>query len=270
MTALATEEDIYLRRELPGGALIEFEERTTGFRAYWYTPPNGKRVRLPSVTTIIGAVTPKQALLEWYEDRGAESALILARGGFLDHIDPVNAGAAVREAKIGAKRTLGDASGRGKRIHAVLEAYLKTGFVPNPSDYPETDRGYLRALIRWLLKTDPEPEDTERLVCDPERGYAGRLDVRARIHGMSDSFIIDAKTNRRAAIYPEALLQVAGYHQADVKCGAAPALGCLLVALGPDGEFSEGYAPLEAWDAWDRALDFYHALNGMGQPLEVH
>jgi hypothetical protein len=58
----ATEEatDLYLRRELPDGALIEFEERLTGFRAYWYTgpTPGAKRERLPSVTTILGEIMP--------------------------------------------------------------------------------------------------------------------------------------------------------------------------------------------------------------------
>lgn len=270
MTATATEGDILLRRELPGGALIEFEERVSGFRAYWYTAENGRqRVRLPSVTTVIGQVMPKHALLEWYEARGAEAALTLARGGYLDHVRPENAFEAIRNAGMGGKRALGDASERGKRIHAVLEDYCRTGSVPNPATFAPEDRGYLRGLIRWILKADPQPSATERLVCDPSRGYAGRFDMRAAVYRHTDEFIVDLKTNRRAQIYPEACLQVAGYHQADVKCGAAPALGGLVVAIGPDGEFSDGYVPLEAWDAWDAALEFSRVLSLMGSPLEV-
>lgn len=266
--ATEAETDLLLRRELPDGGVIEFEERLTGFRAYWYTPtPGGKRQRLPSVTTILGEITPRYGLLDWYEANGAEAALTLARRGFLDHVEPAFAIDAVREAGLGARGNLKSASNRGKRVHKVLEDYLLTGSVPNPSSFPEEDRGYIRGLIRWLLKANPEPVEVERLVCDPKRKYAGRLD--ARIKCYSGEWIADLKTNRRAQIYPSAFLQTAAYHQADVCCGAIPALGCLLVAVGPDGTFAEGYAPLEAWDAWDAGLDFYTAMHAVGEPLEV-
>jgi hypothetical protein len=272
----ATEEatDLYLRRELPDGALIEFEERLTGFRAYWYTgpTPGAKRERLPSVTTILGEIMPKYALLDWYEARGAEAALFLARRGLLDHVEPVDAIEAIRENGMGAKSSAKHASDRGKRIHKILEVYALTGAVPNPADYPEEDRGYIKGLIRWILKADPQVRDSggvERLVCDGERGYAGRLDLRCCVYGMSDDFIVDLKTNRKARLYPSASLQVAGYHQADVKCGAAPALGGLLVAVGPDGTFADAYVPLEAWDAWDDGLRYYSTTKGMPGPLEV-
>jgi hypothetical protein len=261
--------DILLRRELDDGSLIEFEERLTGFRAYWLTRPGGKRVRLPSVTTILGQIMPKFQLLDWYEARGAEATLILARRGFLDHVDPANAVDAIREAGMGAGAVAGSASKRGQRVHKVLETYALTGEVPNPADYPEEDRGYIRGLIRWILKADPQATAVERLVCDPQRGYAGRLDMRARVHGMSDEFIVDLKTNRKGRLYSNASLQVAAYHQADVKCGAEPALGGLLVAIGPDGTYTEGYVPIEAWDAWDAGLEFHRSLGLMGSPLGV-
>ena len=51
-------EDVFLERKLDDGALIQFEERATGFRAYWYTAPGEvKRRRMPSVTTILGAIS---------------------------------------------------------------------------------------------------------------------------------------------------------------------------------------------------------------------
>jgi hypothetical protein len=269
MTAVETG-DILLRRELPDGGLLEFEERVSGFRAYWYTAAGSKsRKRLPSVTTILGAVMPRHALLEWYEARGAAGALILARRGMLKGVEPDDAIETVRLNGLGGKATAGSASNRGRRVHKVLEDYLTTGSVPNPAAFPEEDRGYLRGLIRWILKADPEPVEVERLVCDPKRGFAGRLDVRARVHRMSDEFIVDLKTNRRATIYPSACVQVAGYHNADVASGARPALGGLLVAVGPDGSFAEGYAPIEAWDVWDAALNLYRELAGMPEPLEV-
>jgi hypothetical protein len=86
---------------------------------------------------------------------------------------------------------------------------------------------------------------------------------------MSDEFIVDLKTNRKGRLYSNASLQVAAYHQADVKCGAEPALGGLLVAIGPDGTYTEGYVPIEAWDAWDAGLEFHRSLGLMGSPLGV-
>jgi hypothetical protein len=270
MTAIETG-DILLRRELPDGGLLEFEERVSGFRAYWYTAPGGKsRQRFPSVTTILGEVMPRHALLEWYEARGAAGALILARKGLLKGVEPDDAIETVRLNGLGGKATAGEAGNRGRRVHKVLEDYLLTGAVPNPTDFLPEERGYLRGLIRWILKSNPEPVEVERLVCDPKRRFAGRLDVRARVHGMSDEFIIDLKTNRRAAIYPSACIQVAAYHNADIACGAQPALGGLLVAVGPDGSFAEGYAPIEAWDVWDAALNVVpRACGALPEPLEV-
>jgi hypothetical protein len=262
-----TEGDIYLTRELPDGSLIEFEERTTGFRAYWWTGAGEERTRKPSVTTIIGAVMPKPQLLKWYEQMGAAGALTLSRRGYLDHVDPCNAVYAIREAGLGGQAELGQAAARGRRVHTVLEEYAKHGDVPNPIDYPESDRGYIRGLIRWLIKADPVITASERLVCDPVAGYAGRYDLRAEVYGHDT--IVDLKTNKRAEIYREALLQVAAYDLADVACGATPAGRGMVVAVGPDGEFSEGYVPSAAWDAWANAHALYLSLDRITGPEPV-
>lgn len=256
-------EDVYLSRRLDDGGVIEFEERVTGFRAYWYTAPNTTtRHRMPSVTTILGRISGDGALLDWYEARGAEATLILSRRGFLDNVDPAHAIDAVREAGMGAKATAGQAAERGIRVHKVLETYLSTGVFPNPADYPEDDRGYLRGLARWLLFAQPEPVAIERLVCHPEFGYAGRLDLRARIRGKE--WIVDLKTNRRTAIYRKACLQAYAYHVADVRCGADPAEGELLVAVGPDGTFAEAHPPERVGEAWAAGLQYHHASTTMG------
>lgn len=281
---MSVSEDVYLSRELDDGALLEFEERTTGFRAYWYTPgpsfPDSidgvstrsrdgsrKRVRMPSVTTILGKISSSGALLDWYEARGAEAALTLSRRGFLDHVAPENAVEAIREAGMGAKDHARSAADRGIRIHAVLQAYAERGEVPNPADFAEDERGYLRGLVRWLMHADPEPVAVERLVVHPEFAYAGRLDLRARIH--RKEYIVDLKTNRRAQIYRNACLQAVAYHVADVRSGAEPCDGELLVAVGPDGTFAEGYTPEGTAEAWAAGLEYHHRLQCMGDIREV-
>jgi hypothetical protein len=266
--SVTTEGDIYLKRELEDGALIEFEERVSGFRAYWYTPPGGgERKRFPSVTTILGAIVPKPQLLRWYEECGATAAVILERSRYLGNIRPENAVHAVREAGNGAEAHLRDAGNRGKRVHSVLEAYAATGDVPNPAAFPESDRGYIRGLIRWLLKADPQIEQFERLVANPGRQYAGRYDIRGKVYGLD--LIVDLKTNRRAAIYREALLQIAGYDLAEAASGGKSADGGMVVAVGPDGTYAEGLVPGEAWEAWPHALNWYQSLGSVGECLPV-
>lgn len=264
-------ETIFLYRELDDGSLIEFEERPTGFRAYWYTPPNPgpqtKRIRFPSVTTILGRISPDDALRDWYESQGAAAALRLEREGFLAHVAPEHAIEAVREAGYGAKATAKEAANRGIRVHTILQDYAERGDVPNPVDYAESDRGYIRGLVRWIMHADPQPTAVERLVVHPEFGYAGRLDLRARIRGRE--YIVDLKTNRRCAIYRKACLQTLAYHVADVRSGAEPADGELLVAVGPDGTFAEGLPPIGTAEAWAAGLEYHRRLNDLGDIREV-
>jgi hypothetical protein len=261
-------ETVFLYRELDDGALIEFEERPTGFRAYWYTAPGAKRVRFASVTTILGRISPDDALRDWYESQGASAALRLEREGFLANVAPENAIEAVRQAGHGAKATAKDAANRGIRVHAILQDYAETGAVPNPADYAEGDRGYIRGLIRWIMHADPEPVAVERLVVHPEFGYAGRLDLRARIRG--HEYIVDLKTNRRCQIYRKATLQALAYHVADVRSGAEPADGGeLLVAVGPDGHYAEGLPSIGTAEAWAAGLEYHRRLNDLGDIREV-
>lgn len=264
--SLAT--DIHLERTLEDGSLIEFEERLTGFRAYWYTAPGRvQRTRQTSVTTILGAIMPDDALRDWYEARGAESALVLERMGMLGSVEPPDAIEAIRSAGMGAKGAAKTAATRGTSIHSILQAYAERGEVPNPKDFPEDYRGYIRGLVRWLLHSDPEPVAVERLVVHPEFGYAGRLDLRARMRGRE--YIIDLKTNRRTAIYRKACLQAVAYHVADVRSGAEPADGELLVAVGPDGSFAEAFPPDGTAEAWAAGLEYHRRLKGMGDIREV-
>ena len=72
-------ETISLSRVRADGSLIEFEQRPTGYRAYHFTSPGGERLRFPSVTTVIGQISPKFSLLDWYERKGAEGLITYRR-----------------------------------------------------------------------------------------------------------------------------------------------------------------------------------------------
>lgn len=255
-------EIIRLRRDLPDGAAIEFEQRPTGYRAYHYVRADGSdRIRFPSVTTVLGDVMPKHALMAWYEECGAEAAVHLERVGLLQGVSADRAIDVVREKGMGGKATAKKAAGRGTTVHAILETYLETDYFPNPASLPEELRGYVRGLASWLVKANPQPLVTERLVCHPGYGYAGRFDARVRVYGADT--LLDLKTNRRCMVYPEACLQLAAYHEADVECGAAPPERHLLVAVGPDGSYAEARNPASSVDAWHKALALYYSLRSV-------
>ncbi len=217
-----------------------------------------KRVRLPSVTTLLDAICPKPGIPPWSEARGIEGTVEAIRRGLIDPHDPASAAMAVdvvRANRLGADRARDEAAGRGLNVHACLEHYLRTGEPPNPADHPVEHWGYLRGLTRFLLKANPEPDgaSVEQLVAHPECGYAGRLDFRARCGGLLITY--DLKTQARAGIYLGAHAQVNLYERAAIRCGDVPADLLKVVVVAEDGGFREmaadhGEAFTDAALAW--------------------
>lgn len=265
--------------------------RLADWRAYYYTPPitecgpcsgtgrvvgktprgkkcaacegtgeGGKRARMPSVTTLLDAICPKPGLPPWSEARGIEGAIEAVRRGEIDPDDADSAALAVdtvRRLRLGAERARDDAADRGLNIHALLEHYMKTGEPPNPADHPEAHWGYIRALTRWLVEHDPEPVAVEELVCHPEDGYAGRLDLRAIVGGRLITF--DAKTQENGGIYLGAHLQVTLYERGAIRCGAEPADALMVVVFDSHGEYDQMAAD-HGPDLVDIALEFHQSI----------
>lgn len=263
-----------LRRELDAG-LIEFEEAPIGWlgkngkprekawRAYHWTPTDGGRERLPSTTTILDAICPKGGLPAWSEARGVEGAVEALRRGLIDEETSLDAAVeVVRENKLGAEAAKRKAAQRGLNVHALLEAYMRTGAAPKLGEHPEHHRGYIQGLTRWLLVKQPEPVAVEELVVHPVLGYAGRLDLRARIDGQLVT--VDLKTQERGGIYATAHWQVAMYERAAVWCGDEPADRKIVVVVSANGEFREMAA-----DHDERRLDAALAYYEAAKPIEA-
>jgi hypothetical protein len=241
----------YLTRTLPSGLIIEFTEAPAGWPAKngqprlkdWraYHLINGNtRTRVPSVTTLIGEVMPKPGLSRWAEARGIEGACEAHRVGLLPAENPVEV---VRNNRLGADRAAADAADRGTDVHSLLERYARTGELPDLSDHPPGQRPYIQGLVRWIRTQDPEPVLVEALVADPDRGYAGRLDLIARIAGRLT--VVDLKTNARGQIRESAHLQVRLLREAEARYGEHEATHELVVAVDAAGGFHEmaGVAP---------------------------
>lgn len=217
-------EPVTITRTVPGVGSIDFVESDKS-RVYWLTPEGGeRRRRMPSVTSVIGAVWPKPALLAWYARHGSD-----------------------------APRMLDLAAERGKAVHTFVEDYLKTGKPTPLGEYPPEVRPYVQHAAAFLWAYDPEPVAMERLVAHPELGYAGRFDLTAYVRGKLT--MLDFKTNAAGMVYAEAHIQAHAYALADLRCGADPVERVLLVGVG-----ESGYRPVagvDCTDAWLRVLDLY-------------
>jgi hypothetical protein len=266
-----------LSRVVPDG-LIEFEEapvgyltkagepRKTPWRAYFWTPTDGKRARFPSTTTLLDAICPKPGIPPWSEERGIEGAMAaLEQGNLSIASSPAEAIATVRRLKLGADAAKQEAAERGLGVHTPLEEYMRTGVAPSLAGRPEHHHGYIVAMTNWLLTRNPEPVAVEEIVVNPENGYAGRLDLRAMIDGQLVT--VDAKTQAKAAIYRQAHWQVGMYERGAVRCGDEPADRKLIVVFAADGKWREMESDLDDWQL-DAALAYWRACKPIDSACE--
>lgn len=281
--------EIELRRTLPDGTLVEFnfapagwltkkgEPRQKDWREYYLTPftcecgstdtlhrigcpaLKPKRVRVPSVTTLLSAIMPKDGLAPWYEYHGIIGGAYAYAAGLLNgRMEQDEIVRTVRKEGLGADAARDDAANRGINVHAILERFMQTGLAPNPAEHPEAHRPFIQGLTRWLLWADPEPLAVELLVADPERCYAGRVDLIAKINGRTR--LVDLKTNPRGLIYDSAHVQTSLYLRAENDYGdllfGDAILPPLLVAVDGSGGFREQES-IATGDLITAALDFY-------------
>jgi hypothetical protein len=178
--------------------------------------------QLPSVTTVLEVVA-KPALAPWYakeERRYFEAAMleVLSKPGARD---PEYVLAAVAEAVSGVKaadRAKQQAATIGAAVHAGLEWHLRARLGEDagpPPRLPEAAAWAVESWKDWARAVALEPLAIERVVYCSECGYAGTLDLYARVKGRRT--VVDWKTGR--AIYPEAFLQNTAYRHAAAQRG---------------------------------------------------
>jgi len=270
---------VRLQRRVRGG-LIEFESAPAGWltqagtprledwRRYKFTPDEtlaelfepGKRVTMPSVTTLCGAVLSKEGLLPWVEVETVAGTMEAIRRGLVRRkMSDAEALAVLRDPDVGlgyeaARKT---AAWRGISLHELLADFMLTGQLPDPADHPEAHRPYIQGLARWLLVVQPEPLAVEQLVCHPTAGYAGRLDLIARVGGKT--ILYDAKTNPFGQIFDAAHLQVTLLRDAEYATGDHEIDALRLVAFDSRGSFREMDC-IAPQDAGALATPFYRAM----------
>ena len=123
----------------------------------------------------------------------------------------------------------------GTSIHVAAEQTMISGALPNYADYPEADRGYVQALARWYVDTDPEPVEQEVIVASERYGFAGRFDLERR-NRLGDLVRADFKTSH--GIYEEFHLQLSLYDLAAVGMDRGQCAFSELIHLRPDGTYA--------------------------------
>ena len=263
--------EIQTERTLPDGTLITFEQAPAGYlkkdgeprkvdhRAYYIQHPGEKRTRVPSVTTLLNEIVPKD-LSWWSEEQGILGMAELVRRGLWNPVQHTGEDAVelVRSHRLGKDAARDRAATRGTDAHSIVEAFLTEGTAPRPQDWPPELHGYIQALTRWILDVKPDPICVEQLVAS-EAGYAGRVDLLARIDGQVT--LVDLKTNVRGMVFTGAHLQTALYRRALYECGDCDSLDIPIrvVVFAASGEYREvavtvGDEQLEFLLAWRNVL----------------
>ena len=187
--------------------------------------------RLPSVTTVLDVIA-KPALAPWYakqERRYFETAMleVLSKPGARD---PEYVLSAVVDAIGGVKaadREKQRAATIGTAIHAGIEWQLRTCLGEDAGAepvLPDAATWAIESWKDWAKSTALEPLAIERTVYCEACGYAGTLDLYARVEGVLT--VLDWKSRR--AIYPEAFLQNAAYRHAAARRGLRSAQGLIV------------------------------------------
>lgn len=192
-----------------------------------------------SVTTLIGACTPIDALVPWAVNETAERTV-----SSLDRViwrkENEGAQSAIDYVK-GLRWQLGGRltdTALGTVAHGLFEQYALTGTRPDvaPELHPEhaaegsvlhaDDAVALVAMLdqfdrHWLQEFQPDYEAAEVVVYHPRLGYAGQTDGFASVQHIP--YVVDYKTSRKTydrkgnvrPPYPEVAPQLAAYRYAE-------------------------------------------------------
>lgn len=219
-----------------------------------YTHPNSGRNH-PSVTTVLGIVGKADALKHWAANEVAKYAV-----AHRDTWAALDAAAAIDLLKREPLRMLDRAASRGTDVHAIAEAYAKTGALPSWAD---EIAGYVDALRTFFNEQQPQPVLIEQTVFNEEVGYAGSFDMVAKVPSLGDGLcILDYKTSK--AVYPDVAAQLAAYAYASEYVTENGAINPMphitygaVVRLAADGSYEFVQCDIEA------GFNYFCAVRGV-------
>lgn len=235
------------------------EQRTTGRgRVYIYTDDDGVETKVPSVTTILGAL-PKGGL-EWWGAKlglGYAASVGVTPGTDLEELYTV-----YKTTEFSPHKALKAAGNRGTDVHNVAEQLLKHGRLDDLPTGTKASEGYIDALVKWYDTFDVaswEVIAVEARLFSTEHLYAGTTDfICLRPDGV---YVVgDFKTSK--GVYESHLLQTAAYGHAAKEVGLIPYHATVdqqVVRLGEDGE-CEVVRSVHTIDDFLTVLRVFHLL----------
>jgi hypothetical protein len=236
---------------------VEFNPKTHKYRM------NG--IILPSVTTVLGIID-KPALVNWAAGQAAEygrRALVPGRAYTREEIDWI---------MDNAKKNFRSVSQRAKDSGTIAHDWIEAdayGLAPElPTDIAA--RNSVLSWKKWVADNGVEFLEVEKVVAEPNLGFAGTIDFIARIRSMGwKIFLGDVKTS--AAIYREYELQTGAY------CGGADPLitcdkitgGRIIVRIPKEGGEADVMPIARDWrydyEAFLACLKLYRWQNDEGE-----
>jgi hypothetical protein len=197
-------------------------------------------VRVPGVTSIIGAAYPKPWLKPWALKIAANYAV--DSWDELSALEPQERVLLIKRAPDAHRNSRGDF---GRDVHSGIEALLTNGSAEAQPDVAE----YVAGVAAWLDSVQPVVLASECSVYSTQYGYAGTFDAVLSIDGVV--WLVDWKTS--PVVSTDYALQLAAYRYADLmvdsegtespmieveRCGVVHVLAdsCSLVPVdaGPD------------------------------------
>jgi hypothetical protein len=184
--------------------------------------------RYPSVTHILTAIN-KPALVPWAANQ--ERALVLDAATVLHRelatapVPSLLSAAWYRAALLARlgpskahQRQLAKAGDIGTEAHKAIEWMMRTAIGAEAGPEPRISAPALiavQAFQAWAIDVALKPVLIERTVYSKVHGYAGTMDLLARVRGVLT--LVSLKTGK--AVYPEAFLQEAAYSVALEEMG---------------------------------------------------
>lgn len=155
---------------------------------------------LPSVTTIIGEYSNKDALIQWAANSSTEYIK-----EHWEEMQGMGIGCHLNAARFHYRALSKEALDIGSEFHAIAEQCFKTLRIPKRSANEKVNNCF-DAFLSWGRDYEIEILDTEKSVYGD--GWAGTLDLECMLNGVHT--IVDYKTSR--AIYPATTgMQLAAY-----------------------------------------------------------
>jgi len=189
------------RRTTMGRYQGPFTRRNYG-RGHGYKDAQGQEV--PGVTTILSKGLPKPALVNWAARTAAEYAV-----DNWDSLADLKPSERLKQISGAPNASKNAAALRGTKLHEAAEYLIQFGTVDvEPEQVP-----LVESCAKFLTEWRVQPEYVECAVYSVTHGYAGTLDLIARLAD-GQRWLLDYKTSR-SGVFGEMALQQAAYRYAE-------------------------------------------------------